>query len=537
MSDFNWDELPDATPQKGFNWDELPDAKTPNKPIQDTSLTSALHGAEQGATLGFSDEIRGALGAAKDVAMDDRYKLNDLVARYQVNRDQARAMLEKSKRDNPLSYTTGEVGGSTALSFVPGLGVAAKGASLAGRALAAAGTGAALGAASGLGQSNADLTKGNFQGALNDTQSGAITGGIAGGVLTPLGETVGSGIKNFIDPEHLRGIAADRAVKATTGQNISALRKLAGATSSGQDFGRTEESIRKAGRDIIDSGVIGATDRVEDLAPKLAAKRQEIGSQIGDVGKKVDELYPRAVSGDKIADQLLDYAATIPATGQGKLLQEKILNEAENLKAMGGLSFADAQKVKNQFKFKPQDQDALISNQDVTNKIRNLISKEMDNTAADVASKADLSGKELLDQYGKLKGQYRTFKGAADAAGDRALKNLSNRYVSPSDYGVGATGALAGTIASGGSAIPAIALGAAGAGLNKLARERGSSAAAVGFMKAAQALEDSPEFAKKFGNILNDAAQRGGGALAVTHQLLSQKYPEYQRLLDQQNGQ
>lgn len=519
-------------------WAKYKDLKDqPNVPMPTSGFQSSLRGAEQGATLGFSDEIRGGLGALKDVATNDKYHLSDIVARYGVNRDEARAMLEKARQDNPASYAAGEVGGSIATSFLPGVGAlgAAKGATVLARAARAAGGGGLLGGLTGLGTSQADLTKGNIDGAIDDVKSGAQLGAIAGGLMTPAFEGIGRGIKNFINPENLRGIAADRAVKATTGQNISALRKIAGATSTGQDLAKSEESLRRVGKDLIDSGVIGAGDKVEDLAAKLQTKRKEVGGQIGEVGKQIDTLYPKAVSSDNIANELLAYAESIPQTESGKKLREKIAKEAENFQAMKGVSFGDAQKIKNQFKYRPQDQDALISNQDVTNKIQRIISNEMDQTAKTVASTSTPESKALLDQYGDLKGKYRSFKLSSDAASDRALKNLSNRFVSPSDYGTGATGALLTSLGTGGAALPALAAGAVGAGLNKLARERGNSLAAVGFTKAAKAMENSPEFAKKFGNILYQSAERGGPALAVTHQLLSKKFPEYNQMLEQQD--
>ncbi len=156
----------------------------------------------------------------------------------------------------------------------------------------------------------------------------------------------------------------------------------------------------------------------------------------------------------------------------------------------------------------------------------------MDDTAR-TAAQLGGEGKDLIDQYGKLKGQYRTFKLTGEAASDRALKNLSNRFASPSDYGVGATGALLSGMSHGGPSLGAAATGIAAAGLNKLARERGSSFASYSLTKAANALENAPEFAKKFGSILNDAAQKGGPSLAITHELLSKHDPDYQRYINQ----
>ncbi len=231
MADFKWDEFPEEKAGEAgkFDWGSFPEEKKTNVPIKDTGFGSALHGAEQGATLGFSDEIRGAVGAAKDVAFDERYKLNDLVARYDVNRDQARAMLEKSRRDNPTSYLAGEIGGAGATSLVPGVGLA-RGAG----ALAALGQGAAYGAVSGLGNSQADLTKGDVAGAARDVGKGALTGGAVGGLVTPLGNAAIRGSKAITNPANIRALAEnqpllEKAAKYGAGAAGAAL----GATTTG----------------------------------------------------------------------------------------------------------------------------------------------------------------------------------------------------------------------------------------------------------------------------------------------------------------
>lgn len=528
-----WEKYGDVATTSAKPWEKYqqPAIET----VKPTELESAGRGAVQGGSFGFGDELEGGAKALWGV-LSGPDKMQDIVDKYRQYRDEARSKNALAQETNPKSYFGGELAGGLGSALIPGVGAlnAAKGATTAARVGSAALGGGILGAVGGLGSSTADLTKGEFGKAAEDVKTGAETGAAVGGIATPLFEKAVGGLSRFISPENLKDIAADRAVKATTGQKIDALRKISDSTISGQDVGKTQEALRKTGRDLVDSGVIGPFDKVEDLAPKLAAKRREVGAQIGEVGKTIDEKFPQAVSGKNISQQVMNYAAEIPETEGGKALQGRLMKEAQNFENMGQLSFADAQKLKNQFKYKPVDQDALISNQDAVNKIQRIISGEMDDTAQRVASQAGDEGKQLIDQYGNLKGQYRSFKLTGEAASDRALKNLSNRYVSPSDYGVGAVGAMAHSIGHGGGVdMKTAVVGLAAAGLNKLARERGSSFASYSLTKAANALENSPEFAQKFGSILESAAQRGGPSLAITHELLSKNDPDYMRYLKQ----
>jgi hypothetical protein len=353
-------------------------------------------------------------------------------------------------------------------------------------------------------------------------------GGASAGAMNVVGKAASK-----LSPEMLRQLSYDRAVKATTGQNVSALRKMAGTTlQSAGDVEKAQGQIRRVGKDLMESGAVGFGDTVENIAPRVAEARKSVGAQIGKVGETIDEMMPNAVNTKKIAQEIAEYAQSIPATETGKKLQDRLMNEAASLEAMGGVSFNQAQKIKGQFKFKPQDADSLISNQDATNEINRIISRNMEDTASSLAKTGDAKTAEILKQYGDLKGKYRSMKLGSDAATDRVTKNLSNRYISPSDYGTGLAGGLAASVATGGSAIPAIATTAVVAGANKIARERGSAAAAAGLYKAADLMERSPEFMRQFGSALVDAGKRGPAALAITHQLLL-KNPEYKKALDE----
>jgi hypothetical protein len=502
---------------------ELEEATAPPAKPSMSKEASALYGAGQGLTFGYSDE---GLAAAKTLwdklKGSDERGIGDI---YKEKVGQERAALEEAQK-NPVSYYGGAVVGSLPTMAIPGLGVAR-----------GAGLGATLGkmalqggiAASGESTANPFESPSRAKELAMDTLQGAGVGAATQGVFSGLG-----GVLKRLSPTALRALAEDRAVKSVTGQNISALRKMAGTTlSSAGDVEAANAGIRKIGRDVLDQGSIGALDTVEDIAPKLSTARKGYGGQIGEVGKQIDAVNPLSVDAKRISEDIANYAYSIPETEAGKKLQDKLLAEAANFEKRGRLSFGEAQDFKNQFQYKPVDADALISNKDATNKIKSIISKEME-TTADTMKGAGGDQADLIGRYKDLKSKYGSFKGASDAATDRVQKNLTNRFISPTDYGVGigtgAVGALSSMGDDGGpdeSKLKYIALGALGAMGHKFARTRGSSLAAVTADNLAKVLESSPKFVQEFGQLITDAASRGPAALATTHSLLMKSNPKY----------
>lgn len=137
------------------------DPSQPFETAEDVSqLESAIRGIVQGVSLGFADEITGALEAA----------ISDKT--YAQARDESRKKYEEAKASNPITYGAGEIGGAIGTALIPGLG----GATLGKLTL--------QGAAQGLGNSKADLTDptlDNMGRAAVDTAIGAGTGVLAAG--------------------------------------------------------------------------------------------------------------------------------------------------------------------------------------------------------------------------------------------------------------------------------------------------------------------------------------------------------------------
>lgn len=482
----------------------------PKKELPTSPLKSAAYGAAQGATFGFADEGIAGAKALLSKLTNPQSSFGDT---YDKEVADQRNAIAKAKNDNPMTYTGGNLAGNVATSFIPGIGIA-KGAGLASTLGKAGLQGALIGA----GESDKSIT--NPEALGEDVAKGAAYGA---GTQAAFGGL--AGILGKFAPSNLNNFAEQRAVKAALGPNTAALRQAAGITTKGGNTQAVEQKISNMGRDLLDEGVISPLSKTQDIGPKLKEAAQKYGSQIGEVGKQVDQAVPNAIDTKNIAQQIADYAQTIPPTLNGKKIQDRLMAEAANFEEMPGMGFGAAQDFKNQFKYKPTDQDALISNQDVSNKIRQIIGQNMEDAAGKVQKSGSDSAKDLLAQYQNAKAKYGTFKPASDAAGNEATKELARRFVSPSDYAMGIGGL--GTAVATGSPHVAVA-GLAAAAANKFARERGSSTAASIADSLAKTLDASPEFAKEFGNVLTSAMQRGPAALTATHAILM-KNPSYRQ--------
>lgn len=281
-------------------------------------LESGLRGAAQGLSLGFADEITGAL----ESAFTDKT--------YEQARDESRANYKSAKDANPITYGAGEIGGGVATSFVPGLNIA-KGASLA----QMAGKAALAGGAMGLGKSEAD----NVRDMAIDTGKGALIGGATGGAINQLGR-VGAPIKNVIDDVATApiGKAGDRGLVA------SALNKAHQAGAAGNKM--VDDVLER----VTPSSGSAQTDQMINSIVKGASKLGRYG-----LASKAQGALDTLEQGPKVAQW---------AAGKASPLLEKLGNSefAQGLAQRSPQVFnAVAQKI-NQPKerFKPYEPEQII---------------------------------------------------------------------------------------------------------------------------------------------------------------------------------
>ncbi len=331
-------------------------------------------------------------------------------------------------------------------------------------------------------------------------------------------------------------MAANRGVKAATGHSIQSVRKFAKAPASGAiDIGRAQDNLLRAGHGLINADeagppVIGWMSKSADAGPAVEAKRQFYGDKIAEVGSTLDQNVPGgAVSGKNIAQRMLDYAAKIPETERGKGLQERILAEARNFEQKGNMPFSEAQKYKNDFKYKHGVSDALISDQDSTNAMNRMISDEME--AAVDAHKQTLNP-ETLSQYKDYKDRYGLYRTASEAINNEQLKSLSRNIASPSSKAAGLAGVVT-TAAMSHDPLKAAAMGIGSAVANEIVMKRGSAFAARTANAVARTLQGAPQAFAKWMPALQKAAQGGTTSLSVAHHLLMRSDPDYYNLMTQ----
>lgn len=275
----------------------------PDGPIQVPGQVGALEsihrGALQGVTMGFSDEIAGAvrsLFGGKD---------------YRREREKERSANTQASEQHPYLYGGAELAAGLATP-IPGAG-AVKAAGTGAKLLKAAGSAALAGGAAGLGSSTADLTKGDFHGAINDTVSNALLGGAIGLAGAGLGKAVSR--------------AGEKADDLT-------IRALAGAESksSGAAWQKTRRMVNNPEtkailREPVQVDLDGkqVTTSLEKAAGKEPTVIQEIvDTQASRINDEIRPIYARADAKNGGVD-LADYLKHL----DGEVAKTKSMPPAE----------------------------------------------------------------------------------------------------------------------------------------------------------------------------------------------------------------
>ncbi len=541
--------------QKAFDPDRFlaetsPESKVDARPKMAVG-ESALAGAAQGATLGFADEITAGMGALKDWGAAKLGLRGDigLGEAYQTHIRPARAKYEAAQADNPKAYTAGAIGGGVATSLLPGA-ISAR----AGQAMNTVKGGAAIGALTGAGTSEASLTESpsSLSQFAKDVGMGAAVGGGSAAAFKALGKGL-----NSLKPENLEKFANVKTLKAA-GYMGPDLKKLSEAQK--QDIGQR----------LYEKGVVKFGDSLDEVLEKASASKEESGRAIGAALENVDTLVDRAksmIDSGMVAKELpeagkaalkdsIDKQLKFNMSRIGGRIQEEII--APNLKnpllkgemakltdlsedfVKGGrLTLKEGNVIKGtQGKVTNFNSDTVP--QAFKQEVYDIIKTELDDIVAKtgnlesfVAQGADQIGvaspksldiesrnRMISEAYKEAKKDYAALINTEKVAAKRLGQTQANREVSLTD-----TIAGAGALAAGGPT-NAMVVG----GLNKLMRTYGDTAAASGARTAAKIIASTPEKLGSFGNLLAESAKRGGVALNATH-LSLMKNPDYQRIL------
>jgi hypothetical protein len=519
-------------------------------------FTAGLAGAKQGLTFGFADELGGgeqaalallarhAPGVANALGIETRHseELNPSQI-YRAGRDENRAEDKEARDAHGRAYLVGNLVGG-ALAPVPGAGVA-KGASLGTRVLAGAKSAAIGGGIAGLGNSDADLTKGEFGKAALDTAIGAGLGGLIGGALpvatdlaTPLvrkaTKPMAEATKRFANSEAVNAVLpmlkGYRKIGDTGTQEIGEelLKKRAVS-----DFLTPDEIAKAKPKDLIGSArSVRFGDNVQNINARLDPLTENIGRDIGGtLGQidanatspfRMDRVTGRAqkelvapLSRNPVAARIAGYGPKPHSDLAGGV---NLRTALEDLKRAPAPSFSDANRIKSTLDeglFNKLDAPLKI---DQARQLRGILNNEIEKQAKEV-------NPALAERFLDLKGQYSRLKPADLFAEDQALRQMANRKISPSDY----ASALADWDGGAGNKALAIATG----GIHHVLRTRGAASAAVTADVLSGALRNAPETFGRYASTLIKAAQRGPQALELAHQLLLKNDPGYREQLEQ----
>lgn len=282
---------------------------------------AALKGAQQGLTMGFSDELGAGMQAGMEQAHIGARGLQDLYNEYiaaktglpeadmigkpatQISKELAeegmtgdigpispeevygtaleeeREMLQAAEEQHPGTFMAGDIGASF---LIPG-GAAAKAGTKAAKAAKTAAIGAGVGGVEAAGRTEADLLS---EEGLTDVGLGAAGGGILGGLFGKLGQ---KGDKAKL---------TEKAKKLEGESNIAALKSIgAKAKDIKEELGTktnkraTLDTAKGSGKTLMDEDVLKLGQDSDQVKQAIVDKLDEVGSQrIEPAAKKLDEL-------------------------------------------------------------------------------------------------------------------------------------------------------------------------------------------------------------------------------------------------------
>ena len=472
----------------------------------DQNIRSFAEGAAAGLTFGGSDYLQDQLGLATK---------EELLGRREAN---------------PIAHGVGEavgmLGGAVATA---GVGAGAEGAGLAARMLAAspAGLAARAGVAategveaiqaaralSGAAQATGAIGRaaaaavpvaagaaleGSLYGAAKQVNDdwlrdheitteriaigaglGALTSGAFGagaGVIGSLAKEAAPLVRDALGHAgSARQFANERAVKAMVGQTSKKQVTLAGRF--GEDM---EAGLDKVGHTILDdaaeAGLNFATASKDDLAKFAQERRAHWGQRLDQIQAEADGILGErglvAVSGPelkaRIEQEVLAPLLSSGASRQtGKQLRARVKDVLEQLEQNPDMTVTSSRELRIGFDKHKINHDKLTRTavDDAALDVRRILEE----ANADAVQRAGLG-----DEYAKAKLRYGVSAWAEKATQQVAAGDVARRYVSPSDYGIGAAVGVLSGIATGGVSAGALAAGFLASQGNKVLRDRGS---------------------------------------------------------------
>lgn len=490
------------------------------------NASAALQGYGQGATLGYMPQIQAAVEPTIT-------KVGDLVTGqdnyadlpdYAHRRDQWSNLQQKLAESHPKYYVGGQLAGGLATGLaIPG-STLAKGVGMGAKVAAQVATGAAM---------RAVQNPGDQQGVVDPLQLSER----AQSVANPTALAIDTAVP-FAAPalKYAGGKLSDAAENSA----FSALGPYARQVKQQM----SKENIKNIGRQVLDSNAFGWLPKsYEGLANRLSALKTKAGEKLGSTVEQMAQKessmegsLPIGVSREQLANDLekqivspdVDLAgvparnakmqenlsqfkrAGLESEAQGPLNDNLPLLQAELKKRAVG-------KEVNWDRLPGAD---IPVDEQFNRALYGKLAQGVEDKGEELAAKTGFD----VDKFKDLKNQYGSLAAAESISKNKASRELANRMISPSDYGVGATGAMVGAAMSH-SPEEAIKHGVYGALLgvaNNVARKYGSQTMARGFNNASKAAD-----------LLSQGANNAAISPVATQAVLNQ--PIWQTLYKREN--
>jgi len=436
---------------------------------------------------GFRSLVEGGLSGTETVGQA-----------YSRIKSENEAKKERFAKENPGANIAREAVGGVAGSFaLPIIGSGAKG---------VAGAATRIAGATGLATTDAAL-RGNDIG-----QAARVTGGMQaaaeaipgiGKLARPAARSVAGGLSKLADKAD--EVAAFRAVKAAIGNTQKEWEKLG-------------SKVQETGKSLLDNKVVRFGSNAEKIGQRAESVSKGAWNSIDEVFKVADEAGVKIQASD-VASSIRASADKIDAVGKSRTIKENMLKEADHIEALGEISLAKAQELKNRFAYKQTDTLTHALGIDGNNII---------NRAFGDAVKE--KGRQILPDFAEVYQKSGSLGGIAKAAKKQDIQLKKNRGFSLTDYITGgAAGAIVGGASGGaeggiaGGGLSAVAFGVA----NGVARKRGNAALAVSLKSLGNILRNEPERLGRAYNALEEAAKTSPAAFAAAHEILMQSSNEY----------
>jgi hypothetical protein len=496
--------------------EERPTAKSWKSTITETPLTepsvgeSVLGGLQQGVTMNFADEAKGAidalLGKTGNLFVPEGgsnpYANKSISENYTAGRDEARKQYEEQAKANPVAFGTGNLAGSV---LIPTKGI---------------GSALVQGGSAGLGAGEGDLS-----GQLKDAGMGAALGGAGAGLAAGASKGVTALSKKF-------GRGADLAAETASGLNRTQGQRedLAAAIASGK------VAPGEAGKILREQGLLGMSSG--STADKIRNYLEnKVNPHLASIKNNAADIDPKTLS-QRIRDKASKYtdeeSRGIKATleNRAKRYDQRVetspsMYSGASPESIPNIPATEIAAAKTRVGKAVGDFTATSANKQAGKDLYGAYAEELKDAIGRGA------GPQSLAKFEDLNRQAHLLIPAEEAATAR-MSNLDGiNPLSLRGAGYGITGGVLGGASAEGDAGDRLKGMALGYMTGKAGRVYGPSAAAKGLGAAEKLLRKGG----KFQNGLQKALERGGTTgLNVHHYLMMQKDPEYREHAKETDG-